>query len=277
VSRLGIDKTVKQYVGGKFIRSESGRVMSIEGRDGRTVNVPQGSRKDLRDTVRVARKAQPGWAARTAYNRGQILYRLAEMLDDRLGSLPTTEADAVAAVDRAVHHAGWADKVSAVLSTLNPVSGTYVNYSRVRPVGVVVAVPNPADGLLGLVEATCASALMGNGTILLVDASLGELAAAYSEALHTSDLPGGVVNVLTGDTAELLRVADIHDDIDTLLLYGEVPELEQHQREGAQVMRRIVLGRPAAQPATPIELQQLAEVQTVWMSAYEPRGGAASY
>ena len=277
MSRLGIDKCIKQYVGGKFIRSESGRVMSIEGRDGRTVNVPQGSRKDLRDTVRVARKAQPGWAAKTAYNRGQILYRLAEMLDDRLDSLPTDKADAVAAIDRAVHHAGWADKVTAVLSTLNPVSGTYVNYSRIRPVGVVVATPSSADGLLGLVEATCASALMGNATILLVDASAGELAAAYSEAMHTSDLPGGVVNVLTGDQAELLKVASIHDDIDTLLLYGDTPDLAHHQREGAQVMRRIVQARPAAQAASPIELQQLAEVQTVWMSAYEPQGGAAAY
>ncbi len=277
MSRLGIDKCIKQYVGGKFIRSESGRVMSIEGRDGRTVNVPQGSRKDLRDTVRVARKAQPGWAAKTAYNRGQILYRLAEMLDDRLDSLPTDKADAVAAIDRAVHHAGWADKVTAVLSTLNPVSGTYVNYSRIRPVGVVVATPAKADGLLGLVEATCASALMGNATILLVDASAGELAAAYSESLHTSDLPGGVVNVLTGDQAELLKVASIHDDIDTLLLYGDTPDLAHHQREGAQVMRRIVQARPAADAASPIELQQLAEVQTVWMSAFEPQGGAAAY
>jgi len=277
MSRLGIDKTVKQYVGGKFIRSESGRVMSIEGSDGRPVNVPQGSRKDLRDTVRVARAAQPGWAARTAYNRGQILYRLAEMLDHRLATLPTTEADAVAAIDRAVHHAGWADKVTAVLSTLNPVSGTYVNYSRIRPVGVVVATPSPADGLLGLVEVTCASAVMGNGTILLVDAAAGELAAAYSECLHTSDLPGGVVNVLTGSQAELLKVASIHDDVDTLLLYGDTPDLAHHQEQGAQVMRRIVSARPAAQAASPIELQQLSEVQTVWMSAYEPQGGAAAY
>ena len=277
MSRLGIDKTVKQYVGGKFIRSESGRVMSIEGSDGRPVNVPHGSRKDLRDTVRVARGAQGGWAGRTAYNRGQILYRLAEMLDHRMATLPTTKADAEAAVDRAVHHAGWSDKVTAVLSTLNPVSGTYVNYSRIRPVGVVVAAPSAADGLLGLVEATCASALMGNGTILLVAAEAGELAAAYAECLHTSDMPAGVVNLLTGDQAELLKVASIHDDVDTLLLYGEVPDLAHHQEQGAQVMRRIVQARPAQHAATPIELQQLSEVQTVWMSAYEPRGGAAAY
>ena len=118
-----IEKTVKQYVGGKFIRSESGRVMRTEGSDGRPVFVPQGSRKDLRDAVRVARAAQAGWAAATAYNRGQILYRLAEMLDDR--SFPIADADHKAAVDRAVHHAGWADKITAVLSTINPIAGTY--------------------------------------------------------------------------------------------------------------------------------------------------------
>jgi acyl-CoA reductase-like NAD-dependent aldehyde dehydrogenase len=275
VSRLSIEKTVKQYVGGKFIRSESGRVMPTKGSDGRTVFVPQGSRKDLRDAVRIARKAQGAWAARTAYNRGQILYRLAEMLDSR--PLPTTEADGIAAIDRAVHHAGWSDKITALLSTLNPVSGTYVNYSRIRPLGVLVAVPAPADALLGMVEAACTSAVMGNACILVVDASHGELAAAFSEALHTSDLPGGVVNVLTGDAQELLAVASIHDDVDGLLLYGERPDLADLQTEAAHVMRRIALRTSAAKAASPIELQQLAEVQTVWMSAYEPQGGAAAY
>ena len=275
MSRLSIEKTVKQYVGGKFIRSESGRVMASEGSDGRTVFVPQGSRKDLRDAVRVARKAQGAWASRTAYNRGQILYRLAEMLDGR--PLPTREADAIAAIDRAVHHAGWADKITALLSTLNPVSGTYVNYSRIRPLGVLVTVPDPKDGLLGMVEAACTCAVMGNACIMVVDAALGELAAAFAEALHTSDLPGGVVNVLTGDASELLAVASIHDDVDGLLLYGETPDLSSLQTEAAHVMRRIVTRKGATSPASPIELQQLSEVQTVWMSAYEPQGGAAAY
>ena len=272
---LSIEKTVKQYVGGKFIRSESGRVMRSESKDGRPVMVPQGSRKDLRDAVRITRDAQAKWAAATAYNRGQILYRLAEMLEDR--PFPTSDADHRAAVDRAVHHAGWSDKITALLSTLNPVSGTYVNYSRIRPLGVVVAAPDPKDGLLGLVEATCVSAVMGNGTILLVDASQGELAAAYAEALHTSDMPGGVVNLLTGSHEELLKVASTHDDIDGMLLYGEQAQLKVLQTEAAQVMRRMVMVPSAAKAATPIELGKLSEVQTVWMSAYEPAGGAAAY
>ena len=197
------------------------------------------------------------------------------MLDDR--ELPTSETDAHAAIDRCVHHAGWTDKITALLSTVNPVSGTYVNYSHIRPMGVIVAVPDPKEGLLGMVEAACTPVVMGNSTILLIDASLGELAAAFSEALHTSDMPGGTVNVLIGDAAEMLAVASIHDDVDSLLLYGVRPELKELQTEGAQVMRRIIQAGSAATPASPFELQRLSEVQTVWMSAYEPQGGAAAY
>lgn len=279
MARLRIEKTVKLYVGGKFVRSESGRVMATEGKDGRPVQVPHASRKDLRDAVKTARGAQAGWAAATAYNRGQILYRLAEMLDDRLDVLPTTPEDAAAAVDRAVHHAGWSDKVTAVLSTLNPTATTYVNYSRIRPLGVVVAAPDPADGLLGMVEAACAPAVMGNATILVVDGRRGELAAAFAEALATSDLPGGVVNVLTGDPDELLLLAAAHDDVDGLYTAGAAGRKvrEKLDVQGARVMRRMLAVDGAAAPATPIELQRLAEVQTVWMSAYEPRGGAAAY
>ena len=277
--RLRIDKTLKMYVGGKFIRSESGRTMPVENDAGRIVNVPRGSRKDLRDAVRVARAAQAPWAAMTAYNRGQILYRLAEMLEDRLSTLPTTPADAAAAIDRAVHHAGWSDKVTAVLSTINPVALTYVNYSRIRPLGVVAAAPDPADGLLGIVEALCASAVMGNGTILLVDARRGELAVALSEVIAVSDVPAGVVNLLTGDLDELLPRAAAHDDIDGLYLAGSAGERIRKvlDEEGARVMRRLLAVPGAEKAATPIELSKLAEVQTIWMSAYEPRGGAAAY
>jgi acyl-CoA reductase-like NAD-dependent aldehyde dehydrogenase len=278
ISRLPIDKTLKMFVGGKFIRSESGRTMPIT-REGRVINVPRGSRKDLRDAVRTARAAQPAWAAATAYNRGQILYRLAEMLEDRLDRLSTSPEDAARAVDRAVHHAGWSDKVTAVLSTLNPVAATYVNYSRIRPVGVVCAGPDPADGLLGMVEALCASAVMGNATVLLVDVQQGEAAVALTEALAVSDLPAGVVNLLTGDQNDLLLEASRHDDLDALYLAGKAGgQIRQGlDEEGARVMRRLLHVPSAQSPATPIELSKLAEVQTVWMSAYEPRGGAAGY
>ncbi len=274
--RLRVDKCLKHYVGGKFIRSESGRVMPIEDSLGRTVNVAHGSRKDLRDAVLAARAAQPGWAAATAYNRGQVIYRLAEMLESRLEALgPGAEA----AIDRVVHHAGWSDKVTAVLSTLNPVAATYVNYSRIRPLGVVCAAPDVAEGLLGLVEAACASALMGNATILLVDTKGAEAAAHLAEGLATSDWPGGVVNVMCGDQDELLSLAAAHDDVDGLYLAGAAGRSVRAklEDEGARVMRRMLAVDGASKPATPIELQRLAEVQTVWMSAFEPRGGAAAY
>jgi len=275
VSRLRIEKTLKHYVGGKFIRSESGHTMAIED-SGRVVHVAKGSRKDLRDAVRIARKAQPGWAARTAYNRGQILYRLAEMLDGRLEALPPGSE---AAIDRAVHHAGWADKITALLSSLNPVAGTYVNYSRIRPMGVLVAAPDAADGLLGQVEAACACAVMGNTAILVIDAADAIAAAALAEALATSDFPGGVINVLCGDQDDLLRHAAAHDDLDGITLAGDAGSAVRTELEtqGARVMRRLVALPGAQTPAAPHHLQHLAEVQTVWMSAYEPRGGAAAY
>lgn len=278
-SRLPVQKTLKLYIGGKFPRSESGQVVATKSASGGIVNVSRASRKDLRDAVGTARSAQGPWAARTAYNRGQILYRLAEMLEDRASSMPVPLTDVHAAVDRAVHHAGWADKVSAVLSTLNPVSATYVNYSRIRPLGVVVAFPDPRDGLLGMVEAACASAVMGNGTIVVTPIELGEIAACFAEALATSDLPGGVVNVLTGDVGELLGHASRHDDIDGLYLAHDVgvEALGDAEQQAARVMRRLIRVSGAKAPATPIELQRMAEVQTVWMSAYEPRGGAAAY
>jgi acyl-CoA reductase-like NAD-dependent aldehyde dehydrogenase len=280
--RLRVDKTLKMLVGGKFVRSESGRTMPIDDLSQgskRTVNAPLGSRKDVRDAVKAARAAQPGWGAATAYNRGQVLYRLAEMLDDRLSTLPVKAEEAEAAIDRVIHHAGWTDKISAVLSTINPVAATYVNYSKVRPIGVVAAAPDAADGLLGLVEALCASAVMANATILLVPVRLAPVAVALSEALAVSDLPGGVVNVLTGDQDELLLHAAAHDDVDALYLAGAAGTKVRARldTEGARVMRRLLHAPSATTPASPFELGRLAEVQTVWMSAYEPRGGAAAY
>jgi acyl-CoA reductase-like NAD-dependent aldehyde dehydrogenase len=278
--RLTVQKTLKMYVGGKFIRSESGRTARAKAADGTDMNVCFASRKDLRDAIGTMRKVQPAWAARTAYNRGQILYRIAEILEARVATLPTTKVDAHAAIDRAVHHAGWSDKVTAVLSTLNPVAATYVNYSLVRPVGVVLAIPHPDDGLLGMVEALCASALMGNATTVLVPVQRAELATHLAEALATSDVPAGVVNILTGDVDSVLETANVHDDLDTLFVTDGVlsaDAMQTAQYEGAAVMRRIVVAQRAKSPATPAELMRLAELQTVWMSAYEPQGGAAAY
>ena len=232
--------------------------------------VCRASRKDLRNTVGIARAAQAGWASRTALLRGQILYRLAEMLDDRVSALPTSKKDAQSAVDRAVHHAGWSDKITAILSSVNPVSSGHVNYSMVRSMGIVVAVPDAADGLLGMVEAICAATVMGNSVILLVPTERAELATALSEALATSDFPAGVVNILTGDVQSVLDWVDRHDDIDALYVAGDAlaaERLSASQQAAARVIRRVVHVGGAARPAGPTTLQRLAEVKTVWMSS----------
>lgn len=281
--RIGVEKTIKLYAGGQFIRSESGRVDKIRARAHAAADtgakpgakpgeiyVCRASRKDFRDAMDIARKAQGGWAKRTGYNRGQILYRLAEMLEDRARALAVPEDQVAAAVDRAVHHAGWSDKISSLLSTLNPVAAAYVNYSMLRPIGVVVALPDPADGLLGMIEAVCATTVMGNAVHLFVPVELGELAAALSESLATCDMPGGVVNVLTTELDGLLDWANHHDDLDAIYLargaVGAEP-LAATRLEAARVMRRLVIVDGASAPASPLTLQQLAEVKTVWMSS----------
>ncbi len=264
--RIAVEKTIKMYVAGQYVRSESGRTLAVSS-GGRTVHVCRASRKDLRDSVENNRAAQPGWEKRSGYNRGQILYRLAEVLE---GSAAGAPDEVAAAVDRAVHHAGWCDKITALLSTLNPVAAAYVNYSRVRPVGVVVLVPHPDDGLLGMVEALCVSAVMGNAATMFVPSSNAVAAAALCEALGTCDLPGGVVNVLTGDLQELVGAADKHDDIDAVwMARGALPEAVETAVEvaSARMLKRVFLVDRAARAAGPTELARLSEVQTVWMSA----------
>lgn len=260
--RVRVQKTLKLFIGGEFPRSESGRTLPVRTARGETMHVSRASRKDLREAVEKARAAQAGWWKKTAYNRGQILYRLGEMIEDKL--------QAPDAVDRAVHHAGWTDKITAVLSSLNPVAATYVNYSMVGPTGVVVAIPDPADGLVGLVEAVCGPLVMGNAVIVLIPASNAEIAIGLAECLATSDMPGGVVNFLTGDIDELLSAANVHDDIDALYMAeGGTTDAQRKtaEIEAATMMRRLLVVKGAATPATPLELQKLAEVKTVWMSS----------
>ncbi len=280
MSRLRIQKTIKQYIGGKFVRSESGRTLPATSSRGEAMHVCQGSRKDLRNTVRIARSAAGAWGARSGFNRGQILYRLAEMLDDRISAFPTSEEDMIAAIDRTVYHAGWCDKVSALLSTLNPVQQAYVNYSMVRPLGIVFCVPDPKDGLLGMVEAVCSALVMGDSVILALPVDRAELGLALAEALHTSDVPGGVVNILTGDVSALVGVANIMEDLDAIVCAAGLLTQEDAvavEIQAASVLRRIWWRGRATHPATPHELQKLAEIKTVWMSSGADITGGASY
>jgi acyl-CoA reductase-like NAD-dependent aldehyde dehydrogenase len=280
MSRLPVIKTLKLYVNGQFVRSESGRTIAVRSARGETMQVSRTSRKDLRDAVNAARAAQPGWAKRSAYNRGQILYRLGEMLEDRVSTFDIPVTDVHTATDRAIHHAGWTDKITALLSSVNPVASAHVNYSMIGATGVFVAVPHPADGLLGLVEATCAPLLMGNTVLLLVTPENAELATRYAEALATSDMPGGAVAVLTGELKEMITEVSRHDDLDGLLLFGDAADAELKKGaeiEGARVLRRIVQVGRADRALGPIDLSRLAEVKTVWMSSQLSSGGGGAY
>ncbi len=225
-------KAYKMFVGGSFVRSESGRYVQVRGSpaesaDPQVVNVPRGSRKDARDAVVAARAAADGWAARTAYNRGQILYRLAEVMESRAGELraslvragvPTRDAsrEVDVAVDRAVYYAGFCDKFQALLASHNPVSGPHFGFSLVEPMGVVAVVAPARPALLGLVSAVLPVVAGGNVCVVVAGADDPRTAVLWCECLATSDVPGGVVNVLTGEAAEIAPHLAKHREVAAL-------------------------------------------------------------
>ncbi|MEA3187496.1 MAG: hypothetical protein QOD99_1326 [Chthoniobacter sp.] len=226
--RLGILKTYKLHIGGKFPRGESGRYLTARSADGENVlaNYCQASRKDFRDAMVAARKAQPGWAKNSAYLRGQILYRAAEMLEQRSTEL-AAEVERAArgnainevqqSIDRLVHYAGWTDKFAPLFSSVNPVASSHFNFTTPEPTGVVVAVCPDAPALLPLVSLLAPIILSGNSVILLASESMPLPAITFSEILATSDLPGGVVNILTGARAELAPHFATHMDVNAIV------------------------------------------------------------
>ena len=226
--RLPITKTPKVYVGGQFIRSESGRVFAIfeDGKkDGKFyANIPQCTRKDLRNAVEAAAKAGPDWAKRTPYNRGQILYRLAEMLEARSGEMVDAlgvsgishgdaEKEVAASVDRLIYYAGWADKYAQVVGNTNPVAGPFFNFTVPEPMGIVGVIAADSDPLLGLISQIAPVIVAGNTVIALASETQPYPAIVLGEMLATSDLPGGVVNLLTGFRRELLPTFATHTHI----------------------------------------------------------------
>jgi acyl-CoA reductase-like NAD-dependent aldehyde dehydrogenase len=230
--RLSVFKTYKLYVGGKFPRSESGRVYEVTDSKGKWLaNAPLSSRKDARDAVVAARKAFGGWSGATAYNRGQILYRVAEMLEgrraqfaDELGVGKRAALERVdAAIDRLVWYAGWSDKVAAVLGAANPVAGPYFNLSVPEPTGVVALLAPPGASLLALVSVLAPVIATGNTVVLVASETAPLAAVSLAEVLATSDVPGGVVNVLTGRSAELAPVLAAHMDVNAIDLTGAAP------------------------------------------------------
>ena len=260
MSRLPIKKTYKLFVGGAFPRSESGRTYEAEGQ-----NVARASRKDARDAVRAARAAQPGWASATAYNRGQVLYRLAEMVEARVpefAELCSGRDEVERSIDRIVWYAGWADKLPQVLGGSNPVAGPYFNFTLPEPTGVVAILAPDDPPLLGLVSRVLPPLVGGNAVVAVASESRPLAAVELAEAIATSDVPGGVVNLLTGFRSELGPILAAHMDVNALDLGaadGAAPELE---KLAAENVKRIIHGRADVQ--SPWEIAGFLELKTVW-------------
>jgi len=258
--RLPVRKTYKLFVGGAFPRSESGRTYLVQGQ-----NVARASRKDVRDAVQAARGAQGKWAGLTAYNRGQVLYRVAELLEARgadFAALCSGREEVERSIDRMVWYAGWADKLAQVLGSANPVAGPYFNFTVPEPTGVVGVLAPDEPALLGLVS-RLAPVLVGGNAAVVVASERGPLAAIeLAEVLATSDVPGGAVNILTGYRAELGPVLASHMDVNALDLAGGdglAPELE---RLAAENVKRVVQGSVDVQ--SPWEIASFLELKTVW-------------
>jgi acyl-CoA reductase-like NAD-dependent aldehyde dehydrogenase len=257
MTRVPVKKTYKLYVGGAFPRSESGRTYEAERH-----NIARASRKDLRDAVRVARGALGKWAGMTAYNRGQVLYRVAEMMEARseeLAQLCDGRAEVERSVDRFVWYAGWTDKLAQVLGGANPVAGPYFNFTVPEPTGVVGIVAPGEPALLGLVSRLAPVLAGGNVAVVIASEAHPRAAIELAEVLATSDVPGGVVNVLTGLRDELAPHLARHLDVDALDLDRGDAELE---RAAADNVKRVVFGRADAQ--SPYEISSFLELKTVW-------------
>jgi acyl-CoA reductase-like NAD-dependent aldehyde dehydrogenase len=260
MKRLPVRKTYKLFIGGDFPRSESGRTYEAEGQ-----NVARASRKDVRDAVRAARGAFPKWAAMTAYNRGQVLYRLAEMVEARtseFAELSGGREEVERTVDRIVWYAGWTDKLAQVLGSSNPVAGPYFNFTVPEPTGVVAVIAPEDPPLLGLISRVIPALTGGNAVVALASETRPLAAIELAEALATSDVPGGAVNLLTGRRSELAPWLASHMDVNAIDLTGadgDAPELE---RAAAENVKRVVRAEPDSQ--SPWEIESFLELKTVW-------------
>lgn len=282
--RLAVRKTCKLFVGGAFPRSESGRSYPVTGqRGGFVANAAQASRKDLRDAVVAARKASPGWSRATAYNRGQVLYRVAEILEGRRAqfaeevaaaeglSARAADRQVTESIDRWVWFAGWSDKIASVLGAANPVAGPYFNFSVPEPTGVVGIIAPQDSALLGLVSVLAPVVVSGNTAIVVASTQRPLPSVTLAEVLATSDLPGGVVNILTGEVAELAPWLASHQDVDGIDLTGAGELAVSLEASAAGTVKR-VLRPPSAEPdwlADPdlVRLTHFLEIKTVWHPA----------
>jgi acyl-CoA reductase-like NAD-dependent aldehyde dehydrogenase len=282
MSRVEVRKTHKLFIGGAFPRSESGRTYEVTSAEGTFIaNVAQASRKDARDAVLAARAAFAKWSTATAYNRGQVLYRIAEVMEGRhdqfIAEVQAAEGTSAkkaaqhvdAAIDRWVWYAGWADKYAQVIGNTNPVAGPYFNFSVPEPTGVVAAVAPQGHSILGLVSVIAPIIVTGNAVIVMPSPSAPIPAITLAECLATSDVPGGVVNILTGAPAEVMPWLAEHADVNALDLTGIVDEsvAAELERQAAGTVKRVRQPKPDADWAAIPSLSRMrhfVEITTVW-------------
>ncbi|MGW6447194.1 aldehyde dehydrogenase family protein [Lentzea sp. NPDC055074] len=279
--RITVAKTYKLYIGGKFPRSESGRSYPVSDAKGTFLaNAAQGSRKDARDAVSAARKAFGGWSGTTAYNRGQVLYRVAEVLEGRREQFITEVAssEGVAlkkaqslvdtAIDRWVWYAGWTDKIAAVLGSSNPVAGPYFSFSTPEPTGVVAVLAPQQSSLLGLISVIAPVIASGNTCVVITSQDRPLPAITLSEVLATSDVPGGVVNIITGRTAEIAPWLASHGDVNALDLTGAPESIRADlERSAAGTVKRVLRNKTGEDFTAMPDMSRLRaylETKTVW-------------
>ncbi|WP_058045952.1 aldehyde dehydrogenase family protein [Streptomyces roseifaciens] len=291
--RLTVFKTYKLFVGGKFPRSESGRVYEVTDSKGNWLaNAPLSSRKDARDAVVAARKAVGGWSGATAYNRGQVLYRVAEMLEGRRDQFAAEVAEAEglskakaaaqvdAAIDRWVWYAGWTDKIGQITGATNPVAGPFFNVSSTEPTGVVAVLAPQESSFLGLVSVIAPAIATGNTVVVVASEKAPLPALSLGEVLATSDVPGGVVNVLSGRTAEIAPSLAAHQDVNAIDLAGADAGLAKElEIAAADNLKRVLRPQAVDWAVTPgtDRMTAFLETRTVWHPTGSLGAGGSSY
>jgi acyl-CoA reductase-like NAD-dependent aldehyde dehydrogenase len=281
MTRIPVAKTYKIYIGGKFPRTESGRYFPLEDKKGNVIaNMCRGSRKDFRNAVVAARKAQPGWAKASAYLRGQILYRIAEMLEGRReqfvaelmlqGSTKrAANSEVDQSIDRLIYFAGWADKYQQVFSAVNPVSSSHFNFSVLEPTGVVSILAPDSTSLLGLVSNLAPTIAGGNTCVVLASETKPLCAVSFAEVLHASDVPGGVINILTGMRAELTEQFASHMDVNAIIWCDGGRKVARTVQELAaenvkRVIERVRVDWSKNEAQHPYLIRDTQEVKTTW-------------
>ena len=290
--RINVLKTYKIFIGGKFPRTESGRFYQLNNRSKAIANVCLSSRKDLRNAVVAARGAFEKWSGSTAYNRSQILYRMAEMMEGRKdqfiselvlqgvdGKEATLEVDL--SIDRVIYFAGWADKINQVFGSVNPVATSHFNFSLMEPMGVVGLVAPEKSGLLGLVSSLCPILVSGNCAVVLASEKLPLCSITLAEVLVTSDVPGGVVNILTGKKEEIMVHLAKHMDVNAIYLTDNLEHKKSVQEEAIHNLKRVVVGKQKSWDDLTVEnpyiITDFMETKTTWHPVEVISGTGSGY